>query len=267
MLRSQRLREIVRLVASQGTVTVDQLVSTLEVSPATARRDLDLLAQQGQILRTRGGASTVFGGGASQTSTNTHQAEKQAIAKACRQFLQPGATIGLSGGSTVLELAKVIVQWVTEKTPPQPANTSPILTVVTNAMNVAQELTRSASIKIIILGGELNKASLEITGPSSLAMLKKFWCDIAFIGVNGFDEYGPGTADEYESHTNQAMINQSTLPIIVTDSSKFGKSSFSTLNNARSIRTVVTDSGISEEVQQALRSQNYDIVIAEPEEA
>ncbi|MDO4928236.1 MAG: hypothetical protein Q3976_04140 [Corynebacterium sp.] len=107
-------------------------------------------------------------------------------------MLQPGATEGLTGGSTVLKVTAV-------------------------------------------LGGELNKTSLENTSPSSLIMLKQLWCDISFIGVNGLDENGPGTVDEYEARTNQAMVNHTTLPIIVTDSSKFGKVSFASLGDDAAI--------------------------------
>lgn len=266
MLRSQRLKEIVRIISSQDTISVDELVTTLDISPATARRDLDLLAQEGQVVRTRGGASSISDEPFAHSRTKEKAPEKRAIAQACRRFLQPGATVGLTGGSTVLEVAKVMVQWANEKTPPHNTTSSPILTVVTNAMNIAMELSRCPSIKIIVLGGELNKNSLEITGPSSLLMLKQLWCDVSFIGVNGFDEKGPGTADEYEAHTNQAMVNNTTLPIIVTDSTKFGKSSFANLGDTTSIRTVVTDAGIPPNMRQHLDNENYDVIITTPEE-
>lgn len=265
MIRSQRLSTILEIVEEKGSVTVDFLVSTLEASPATVRRDLDYLQSRGELRRTRGGAETVderhsprlFGG------KNQYDARKQAIAKYCTQFLQPGQVIGMTGGSTVTEVANAVVEWARQNSPTHFPSTNPLLTIVTNAIDVAYKLSNRADIKVVVVGGQLNQTSFETTGPFSIHMIAQLRFDLAFIGVNGFDENGPGTVDEYEAATNQEMVERAVQAIVVADSSKFGKRSFSSVGGPDKAGTVVTDSGISEDTLHELEQRGYEVRVVQ----
>lgn len=266
MLRAQRLSTVLDLVSQSGQVTVEELVEKLDVSPATARRDLDHLAADGRITRTRGGATTttVSYDAPIRQKRSEQAAQKAAIARECAKFLTPGATIGMTGGTTVAAIAEVIVDWANRHTPKSQIASQPILTIVTNAIDVAYHINSRANIKIVVLGGQLNNTSYELTGPFGLSMLEHLWFDIAFIGVNGFDDNGPGTADEYEAHTNRAMIKRASKPIIVADSTKFGRRSFSSVGNTQEVRTIVTDNNIDPAVRKRLEDVGYTVHVAGP---
>lgn len=90
-----------------------------------------------------------------------------------------------------------------------------MITVVTNAIDVAYRLVGRSQIKIVLVGGVLNNRSFEITGPFANSTLMQLSLDVAFIAVNGFDANGPGTVDEYEAETNRTMaLRQLRLPRI-----------------------------------------------------
>lgn len=264
MIRSQRLSSILQIVDEKGAVTVDFLVTTLQASPATVRRDLDYLQSRGEIRRTRGGAESVEQRHASRLFSGKSQfdARKQAIAKHCTQFLQPGQVIGMTGGSTVTEVANAIVEWARQNSTTHFPSTNPLLTIVTNAIDVAYKLSNRADIKVVVVGGQLNQTSFETTGPFSIHMISQLRLDLAFIGVNGFDENGPGTVDEYEAATNQEMVERADQAIVVADSSKFGKRSFSSVGGTDKAHTVVTDSGIGAETLHDLEQRGYEVHVA-----
>ena len=268
-MRAKRLTDIYELVTAHGTVTVDELVAKLGISPATARRDLDQLDSQGLLRRTRGGASahSIAVDATLRSRNTTHADAKRAIARKCTEFLRPGYVVGLTGGSTVAQVAQALVDWVLSQSEGEVPNNGPMLTVVTNAVDIAGALASrantKANIKIVVIGGVLNHHSNELTGPFSLDVLGQVSLDLAFIGVNGFDDNGPGTVDEYEAQTNRAMATRAQLPVVVADSSKFGKRSFSSVGDLEVIHTIVTDRGISAEQAHHLSSRGYTLHYAD----
>src|SRR5665647_3917387 len=54
MNRAERLNAVLELLAVTGQLEVEDIITTLGVSAATARRDLDALASQQLLTRTRG---------------------------------------------------------------------------------------------------------------------------------------------------------------------------------------------------------------------
>ena len=56
MKRAERLESILELLSNEGSVAVSELTGRLRASPATVRRDLELLEQQKLLSRTHGGA-------------------------------------------------------------------------------------------------------------------------------------------------------------------------------------------------------------------
>ena len=102
MNRTERLGAILDLLAADGQVEVDGIVEKLGVSPATARRDLDSLANERLLTRTRGGATS---GSVSydlpgRYNRDDHALAKHQIALAASALIPRGAVIGLCGGTT-----------------------------------------------------------------------------------------------------------------------------------------------------------------------
>ena len=149
MSRHERLSTILGIVVEEGSVHIDDVIARLGVSAATARRDLDLLAEQQLVTRTRGGAS------ANPTSsqlplryrTTRMGGQKTRIARAAARMVRPGDVIGLNGGTTTTEVAREIVLL------PELADPDTPVTVVTNAVNIASELIVRQAVRVIVIGG------------------------------------------------------------------------------------------------------------------
>jgi DeoR family transcriptional regulator of aga operon len=261
MNRAERLTAVLDLLAASGHVDVDDIVSTLGVSPATARRDLDTLAENQLLTRTRGGAigHTVAYDLPLRYKHQQSADQKQRIAAAASALVPKGAVIGLCGGTTATAIANAIGSRPDISEAGPQAN----LTVVTNAINIAVQLAMRPQIKIVVTGGVLHSRSYELVGSYSDLVLGGVSLDIAFIGVNGMDPViGPTTHDEREASVNSLMAARAARAVLVADSSKIGKKAFATMGGPRQFGTLITDSGITEQQRAELVDRGYEVIVA-----
>ena len=137
MSRHDRHSAILDIIMDEGSVHIDDIIARLGVSAATARRDLDHLADQQLVTRTRGGAiaNPVSTELPLRYRTSRMADEKTRIAKAAAAMVHPGDSIGLNGGTTTTEVAREIVLLPDLTDPDVP------VTLVTNAVNIASEMT------------------------------------------------------------------------------------------------------------------------------
>ncbi len=262
MKRSDRLNAVLALLAESGQVEVDEIVSKLDVSPATARRDLDSLAEQQLLTRTRGGAvgQTVAYDLPLRYKHQQHAEEKMLIALAASAMTPRGAVVGLCGGTTSTAIASAFGARPDLMEAGPHAN----LTVVTNAINIAAQLAMRPQIKTVVTGGVVHSRSYELVGNYAETVLNSIALDLAFIGVNGIDPVlGPTAADEREAAVNRLMASRSARAILVADSSKIGKKAFATMGDARLFGTIITDAGITPEQRANLTEHGYEVIIAE----
>ena len=118
------------------------------------------------------------------------------------------------------------------------------LTIITNAVNIAAELSGS-SLEVILTGGTLRKNSFSLVGPIAEETLRRLNADILFLGVDGFDlHYGLSTPNLLEAKVNRAMMDIARVTVAVCDSSKFGRRSLSSIAPLSSVHHVITDRGI-----------------------
>ena len=260
MTRTDRLTAILDLLAEAGQVEVEDIVTRLGVSPATARRDLDSLAKRRLLTRTRGGATT----GAlaydlpGRYNRDDHAVAKQEIALAASALITPGMVIGLCGGTTSTALAQILA---TREDLNSPSN-QPTLTVVTNAINIASQLAVRPNIKVMVTGGILNTRSYELVGPYTDIIMQKVVLDIAFIGVNGVDpEVGPTNTGEAEATVNALLASRASESYVIADSSKVGRRAFATMDGYN-FTQLITDSGISAADKAAFEARGTEVLVA-----
>jgi DeoR family transcriptional regulator, aga operon transcriptional repressor len=261
MNRPDRLRSILDLLADAGEVEVDELVARLGISPATARRDLDALAEQQLLTRTRGGATrqSVAYDLPMRYKREQHAEQKQRIALAASALVPRGAVIGLCGGTTSTAVAHALGSRP-DLSEPSP---DPTLTVITNAINIAAQLAMRPQIKTVVTGGVVHPRSYELTGPYSDVVLGMITMDIAFLGVNGIDPaFGATVHDEREASINALMAARATRAIAVADSSKLGRRAFATLGGPRALTTLITDDGITAEMRAAFEDNGVEVIVA-----
>src|SRR4029077_20366854 len=130
------------------------------------------------------------------------------------------------------------------------------VTVITNALNIAMELSDSPGISLIMIGGILRQISRSFVGPQAAKILRELHADRFFLAVDGFDlENGPSTPDVLEAQLNGLMMEVAREPPIVPDSSKLGRRSLSRIGAADRVQRLITDTHAPEEFLTALRAR------------
>lgn len=262
MNRAERLSAVLDLLAESGQVEVEAIVDRLDVSPATARRDLDALAQQQLLTRTRGGAvaHSVAYDLPIRYKNQQNPDAKAAIAQTASALVPRGAVIGLCGGTTATAIADALMARADIMEPSH----DPGLTVVTNAINIAMQLAMRPQIKAVVTGGVVHARSYELVGAYADAVLGNITLDLAFIGVNGIDaEIGPTSHDEREAAVNALMASRATHAVLVADASKIDKRAFASIGPRRLFSTVITDAAATQAQRQRLTDAGYDVIVAE----
>lgn len=260
MTRQERLAQLVDFIVENGSVHVDQIVDALRISPATARRDLDALADQQLITRTRGGATANKTTG--EVPLRTRQArqwrEKSAIASRAAALVHPGEIVGFNGGTTTTAAAYELGVRVAA----HEAFTQQVVTVVTNAVNIANDLTIRPQVRVVLTGGVARTRSYELVGPLAALILPSIHIDTLFLGVTSVD-IGAGfyTHAEDEAAINAALVHAAKQTIVLADSTKFTQTSFARICGLGDVASVITDAQANSDEVTALRDQGINVII------
>lgn len=256
MTRAERLSALLELLVADGKIDVEASAEHFEVSAATIRRDLDYLADQQLLSRTHGGAvpnTTSYDLPLRYKAIN-HGEAKARIAQRAVEMLWPGCTLSLNGGTTTVEVARAI---------PGVVSLHNGVTVVTNAINIATELTVRPFIKIMVCGGVARPQSYELVGAMASETLSQLTPDICFLGATGLDPVaGITTYDEAEAAINRVMVQQAKRTVVVIDSSKLGTVGFSRICHVHEVSAVLTDSDAEPAMIATLRAAGVDVVLA-----
>ncbi|MFF4301422.1 DeoR/GlpR family DNA-binding transcription regulator [Streptomyces sp. NPDC001601] len=244
MSRDARWKALLELLVERGRLEVEEAAAELAVSAATIRRDLDQLAEQQMLVRTRGGA-VVHGVSYElplRYKTARQASEKQRIAKAVADLVEPGETVGLTGGTTTTEVARALAVRGDLTTG------TPALTVVTNALNIANELAVRPQFKIVVTGGVARPSSYELIGPLADGVLGQITLDVAVLGVVAFDVvHGAAAHDEGEAAVNRLLCERAGRVVVAADSSKLGGRAFARICAAELVDVLVTDTAATPE--------------------
>ncbi|MZQ84158.1 DeoR family transcriptional regulator [Paenibacillus sp. 5J-6] len=231
MLSEVRHSKIIELLNQAGSIKVSELSKAYQVTEKTIREDLEKLEASGILKRVHGGAVLVE---SSNSMLPIHkrrvrqQAEKEQIAAEAYQWIEDGQIILLDGGSTTLELAKLI-QYRS-------------LTVITNDTKIAATLAESPHIELCILGGYRRKGTYTIIGPSAIQMVDELNVDIAFLGCTGIDlERGISVFHRDEAELKKRMIKASKKKILLTDHTKFDQTALISFASLKEIDLLITD--------------------------
>ncbi|MBO1413429.1 DeoR/GlpR family DNA-binding transcription regulator [Streptomyces sp. FH025] len=258
MSPDERWSRLLEILGDRGRIDVMTAAELLGVSAATVRRDMDELARQQLLTRTRGGAvlSEVAYDLPLRYKTSRQAGEKQRIAKAAATLVPPGAVVGLNGGTTTSEVARELAT----RTDLAGHGTQTALTVVTNAINIANELAVRPYVKTVVTGGVARPQSYELTGPLATMMLQAISLDYAILGVNAVDpKFGAATHDEGEASANRAMAERAERVIVVADSTKLGKRAFAQVCDTSAIDVLVTDADAPEELVERFTALGVDV--------
>src|ERR1700684_281291 len=232
MLTEERQRAILEILRREGRVLVVDLAKQFHTSQVTIRKDLEILHVKGRVHRTHGGALPAREGTREDPTLREkeklHRKEKLQIAAAAAHMVAEGQVVILDSGSTTTAIARAL-------------RTFQNLTIITNAVNIAAELS-SSTLEVILTGGNLRKNSFSLVGPIAEETLHRLNADVLFLGVDGFDvQYGLSTPNLLEAKVNRAMMDVARLVVAVCDSSKFGRRSLSLIASPSAVHHVITD--------------------------
>ncbi|GAA4853900.1 rhamnose catabolism operon transcriptional regulator RhaR [Paenibacillus vulneris] len=250
MLVAQRWQKIVQLVNERGSIRVSELSAICEVTEETIRRDLDKLESEGKLLRSHGGAISIP---SSQSETpymereTTNAEEKRRIAQEAVRHVNEHDRIILDASSTAWYMAQLLPD-VT-------------LTVLTNSIKVAMELSAKERIKVISTGGLLSSRSLSYVGPLAERSLSTYYVDKAFISCKGLHlQRGLSEFNELQALIKQKMIGIADRTFVLADYSKFGQQSLAQVAAWDDIHYVITDGKTDPTMLEQLKERSIHVI-------
>lgn len=239
----QRAQLILQELLRAEKVSVAFLAKRLKVSEATIRRDLSELEQRGLLRRSHGGAVTIqpllyepFRHTSSyHEQESQHAAEKRRIGLVAAQLVADGETLAIGAGTTATQVARSVCLHKG-------------MTVLTNAVNVAMELSNRDDLKVFVTGGELSGDWFALVGPGAIQSASEMFVDKAFIGVDGIHiERGLTTNYPDQAPIHRAMMRQARQRVVVADRRKIGAVGTALIWPMENIDILITDKGAKDE--------------------
>lgn len=251
----QRAQLILRELLRAEKVSVISLAKRLKVSEATIRRDLGELERRGLLLRSHGGAVIIqpllyepF----RHVSTyheqdRKHAAEKRRIGLEAAKLVSPGETLSIGAGTTATQVARSVCLHKG-------------ITVLTNAVNVAMELSHRDDLKVFVTGGFLSGDWFALIGPAAIQSASEMFVDKVFIGVDGIHaERGLTTNYPEQAAIHRAMLRHARQRIVVADHRKIGEIGTALIWPMEDIDIFITDKGAKDEDITPLLAKGIDV--------
>ncbi len=254
MLNVERQRQISQLIEEKALATVAELSTYFGVSEATIRRDLEKLESEGIIQRVHGGAIPSDGRQARVEPIIIQRAaenaeEKKMIGRVAASLVRGEETVFLGSGTTTLEVARCL-------------KGKEGLTVITNALNIANELAGEQDITLIVVGGLLRHSELSMIGHIAEQTLRELRADKVIMGMRALS-LREGLTNDYlpETMTDRAIISLAPEVILVVDHSKFDKVSTALVAPVTYVSKIVTDGKAPPEIVAALRDSGIEVIL------
>ncbi|GGZ36884.1 DeoR family transcriptional regulator [Echinicola pacifica] len=248
---AQRRSHILDVLEENGQVNVSELSKSLGVSEVTIRNDLANLERNKLLVRAHGGAFKTNNMALPVTEKKKINLDlKKKIGKKAVSLIEEGDSIILDSGTTTFEISSNLGKF--EK-----------LTVISNALDIVNNLASYDNLEVMMPGGFLKEFSMSLVGPMAERNLKQLHCNKLFLGVDGFKpDVGVFTHYMEEAYLNQIMIEIAEEVIVVSDSTKFKKIGLAYIAGFNQVDKVITDSGIEPEFIKMLERNNVEVIIA-----
>ncbi|WP_077624580.1 DeoR/GlpR family DNA-binding transcription regulator [Sediminibacillus massiliensis] len=247
MLVAERQQKIVELVNERKSIRVSELSRIFSVTEETIRRDLEKLEAEQKLSRSHGGAVSLTPDESNELSFSereiTNVKEKKEIALEAVKHVIEGDKIMLDASTTAWYMAKAL--------PDIP------ITVLTNSIKVAMELSSRKEVTVISTGGTLLSKSLSYVGPLAESSLETYHVNKAFISCKGLHlEKGISESDEQQARIKKKMMDNADSVFIMIDHSKFGVRAFSWLDGLEAIDHIITDGKVDPAIVQQLADRS-----------
>lgn len=251
-----RLETILAEVEQRGHASVSDVAERLGVSEMTIRRDMDKLGAEGHVVRTHGGVHAnddlrrkvveVIEPSVESRATQ-NRPEKKRIAGAAVRRIEPRSTIAIDVGTTCLELAGLI--------------DDNSVHIVCASLPI-QRLLASKGMQIYAPCGRIAGADPSTVGAQTVAYLRDFRFDIAFLAVAGITEDGLFDYSFEDAEIKKTLAARAKSRVLLIDSSKIGKSSAVRVMGFEDIDVLITDAPLPAEIAAIATSHDIEVAVA-----
>ncbi|GAB1660657.1 HTH-type transcriptional regulator UlaR [Mannheimia haemolytica] len=248
MNESYRHKELLALLEERKALSTADIMQLLNISPATARRDISKLDGQGKLKKVRNGAEailapTVF---TAHKITNNAQ-EKRRIAEAAGRLCKDGESLILTCGSTMEMLGEVLC--------------GRKLQIITNYLPLANQLIAGCHDDVVIMGGQYNKhkkVMLSINTQNEMT----YAATTMFTSGKGLTSEGLFKTDMIIANAEQQMAKHAERYVVLLDSTKLGKKVGMLFKEFDKIDLLITGKEADPTIIQELRNRGLDIILA-----
>ncbi len=251
MLVEERRQKVLELVSERGFMALADLAKALNTSKSTIRRDLEYWDQQGQLRRTHAGAVYRDDGQnlpALEERQQREIEEKRLIARAAAARIRDGDAVLLDGGTTTLEVAKLLVG--------RP------LQIVTNSLPIANLFASSRETDLVMLGGYVYPRTGVALGPHTVRMMEDIHVQQALMSTGGITAKGLFNSNILLVETERQMMRCADEAVVVADHTKIGRQALAFLCELAEIDTLIVDHGITPEQRQLVSRGDVRLIVA-----
>lgn len=241
-MNTQRRDAIMELLNTRGEVNLKELEELFpDCSSMTLRRDLKYFEENGFVKRTRGGAVALSMLSMAAEDVYSRRAlentaSKSLIAKKAAAYIEGGRSFYLDSGTTLMLFAKEIPD--------------DYISILTSGPNIALELIKKSKPNVMLIGGQLNRNTISVSGANATSFLAGVNIDTAFMAASGFSLQNGFTSGTYsECELKRAVLERASSVIMLMDSSKFGKSLPYTFGHLKDIDVLVADEQLPDELR------------------
>ncbi|GCE13778.1 DeoR/GlpR family DNA-binding transcription regulator [Tengunoibacter tsumagoiensis] len=250
----ERRQEVARTLDAFPRLSVQELSHLFSVSQVTIRKDLSWLEERLLVVRTHGGAVSRRSGGLEPAFAIREQVQmtaKERIARLASTLVQDGDTIALDASTTNLTLASFL-------------KGRRELTVVTNGLKAAMELSSQSGISVLMAGGMLRQESLSLVGTWGTGVLEQIHIKTAFVGARGLTlEEGLTEVSSEEVAFKRALLSSVREVVALVDHTKWGQVALATFCPLERLKLVITDAQAPESIIQQMKKRGIDVWQAE----
>ncbi|MBI9097875.1 MAG: DeoR/GlpR transcriptional regulator [Spirochaetaceae bacterium] len=250
--QAERYLLIMDIIRSEKTVQVENLALRLNVSENTIRRDLNILAEKKMLRRTKGGAISIMEDLSESTfkeRKDKNSDSKEKIAHKAASFINKGDTIILDGGTTSIRLAEKI-------------RAMEHVTVLTNSLDIANILSETKGITLVLSGGILNRDSRTVTGIPAEKFFSEINADKLFLAVTALSaEEGLSDQNMYETPVKMKMIERAREVIVLADNTKFSKRAFSPIGDLTIADRIITDREPEKGYRKQIEEKGVELIV------
>lgn len=258
MHAAERERAILGLLDSRGFIAFRELERHLNASPATIRRDLERLAQQGHVVRLHGGAKLAkpadtgapnsLAGIPFHENIGRRRAQKEAIGNAAAKLCAAGEAVMIDGGSTTLQMC--------------PHLEGLNLQVLTNSLHIVSALLAQQGTRITVPGGAVFREQNIILSAAGDDLMPRFHAPKLFMGAAAIGPHGVMQADIVLVAAERNLIDRAEQVIVLVDSSKFCGSSGHVVCELADVDVIITDDEIDQQSREMIERAGAQLIIA-----